>query len=74
MILISLEICEYCSFSMNETFNFEGQLYQECILSSLEPGTEKEPKCPFPSFFLGIKKFNFTQWLLWEEVCRSGAV
>lgn len=71
MIVISLEICEYCSFSVNETFHFEGQLYQEGILTSLVPGTEKEPKCLFPSSFLGINKFNFTQWLLWEEVCRT---
>lgn len=57
---------------MNETFNFEGQLYQECILSSLVPGTEEELKCPFPSpSFLGVNKFNFTRCLLWEEVCRT---
>ena len=44
MIVIILEICEYCSFSVNETFNFEEQLYQEFILSSTWHRKNPNPK------------------------------
>lgn len=56
---------------MNKTFNFEGQC-KLCKLPTSAPDTEEELKCSFPApSFLGISKFNFTQCLLWKEVCRT---